>query len=466
MIETNPSPEIEERHRDIIAGLESVAADLGIRPPGAYRVGSDTVKNRRWRRRRHERLSEHLGMMTVREHDGVLLLDEGWRPALAETRGDDNLSVSGRRSRRGPRRIRFPGRRRATGELVAKMPFERLERSQIATALETLDKKLTPHFGQLRQLDNEGTLREADGIHASGRVLLFVHGTFSNTDNILGALKGTRHGQEFIGAALRRYDQVATFDHRTLGVSPIINARELALLTRHSKAKIDVICHSRGGLVTRWWLEALDRKLTGQCRAVFVGCPLAGTGLAAPPNLRGALSMLANINRALGHGASLASGTLPFMAVASGVFRVISSVTSFLAKTPVVDAAVALVPGLYAQARIRNNRELDSLRRDLADPRGRYFSVQANFESEDPSWRFWKYFRDVKARAADWATDKIFAGPNDLVVDTPSMVDFQTKFTLPRSQTLDFGTTDKVHHTNYFEQRRTVGRLAKWLEVG
>ena len=62
-------------------------------------------------------------------------------------------------------------------------------------------------------------------------------------------------------------------------------------------------------------------------------------------------------------------------------------------------------------------------------------------------------------------SEKIFAGPNDLVVDTPSMVNFQDGFQLPRSQTLDFGTTDRVHHTNYFEQRRTISALTKWLQL-
>ena len=44
-------------------------------------------------------------------------------------------------------------------------------------------------------------------------------------------------------------------------------------------------------------------------------------------------------------------------------------------------------------------------------------------------------------------------------------MNIEIDFTLPRSHTLDYGTTDKVHHTNYFRQRRTVNHLMKWLDL-
>lgn len=466
MIERNLRNErVAERHASFLQGLESVVSGLGIEPPADYRSGMDTVKHRRWNRRQHLSMHARLGVMTVRDHDGVLLLDESWR--RDEPGGDSPLDMSGRRASASLRYRRTwrRSRRKSVGDLVAKVPFERLDRSDVASALEKLDEKLTPHAmkAPLRELGVRG-LRRASRIAPTGRVLLFVHGTFSNSDNWIDTLEKTPKGLEFLAHLRDSYDQVATFDHRTLGVSPLLNARELGLLTRDSDAHIDVVCHSRGGLVVRWWLEALDRASPQKRRAVFVGSPLAGTGLAAPPRLRGALSNLANINRALASASSSASAAVPFLSVAAGIFRIVSSVTSFAAKTPVIDAAVALVPGLHAMSRVGNNRELLSLRRDAGPVRGRYFSVQANFESDDPGWKFWRYFRGVKSRVADWATDQVFEGHNDLVVDTPSMVDFQDRLSLPSRQILNFGTQSKVHHTNYFEQARTLRRITSWLK--
>ena len=49
---------------------------------------------------------------------------------------------------------------------------------------------------------------------------------------------------------------------------------------------LDVIAHSRGGLVTRWALEGFGIGGAGPFRAVMVGAPIGGTSLASPPQLR------------------------------------------------------------------------------------------------------------------------------------------------------------------------------------
>jgi hypothetical protein len=211
--------------------------------------------------------------------------------------------------------------------------------------------------------------------------------------------------------------------------------------------------------VTRWWLETFDRGDPASRRAVFVGSPLAGTGLAAPPNLKGSLSLLGNIAGAMGTVAM----AVPFLTVMTGVFRVVSSVTKLAARTPAIDAAVALVPGLAAQSRVGNNAELLSLRRSAGVLDDRYFAIQSNFESEKPGWKFWRYFRRMGDRARDAAADLVFDGNNDLVVDTGSMTELSDDARLPASQVYDFGTRDDVHHTNYFEQRETFEAIRSWL---
>ncbi len=292
-----------------------------------------------------------------------------------------------------------------------------------------------------------------------GRILLLIHGTFSESESFLNGFADNPRGLDFIDWARGHYSHIVTFDHPTLSVSPVLNARALALLLGQSQAEIDVICHSRGGLVTRWWLEVFDRAPAGKRRAVFVGSPLAGTGLAAPTNIRGSLSLLSNIGLALG----AASAAVPFLTVLTGLFRVVTSVTKLAATTPAIDAAVALVPGLAAQSRVGNNREMISLRQAPEVLAGRYFAVKSNFESEDPGWRFWRYFRNIGDRAKDSISDLVFDGDNDLVVDTGSMVDLSDELSIPSEQVLDFGTTDTIHHTNYFAQAQTLDFIREML---
>src|SRR5262249_7533215 len=152
-------------------------------------------------------------------------------------------------------------------------------------------------------------------------------------------------------------------NHPTIAVSPILNAMDFAGYFGGVTAPIDVVAHSRGGLVTRWWLDALDGTSSARKRAVLVGSPLQGTRLAAPDRLPGALSLLTNYGNALKAAGYLASVYVPFLSVPLALLRLLTSVTSFASRTPLIDAAVALVPGLSAQSKVLNNQESDRLSR-------------------------------------------------------------------------------------------------------
>ncbi len=92
-----------------------------------------------------------------------------------------------------------------------------------------------------------------------------VHGTFTNAANLLREFTADKdRGLRFLERATRgakKYDRVVFFDHPTLSVSPVINALELGRAMARSSGTIDVIAHSRGGLVVRWWLEAFGSSL-------------------------------------------------------------------------------------------------------------------------------------------------------------------------------------------------------------
>lgn len=142
-------------------------------------------------------------------------------------------------------------------EIVWQRRLSTLGRNQALEWLVKLDKKLTPIRG-IRAL-RDGEWVATNDVASDGRTLLFVHGTFSNTDNLLAGISNSGQGEEFFDWAADRYDQILTYDHPTLAVSPMINAHALSRHLAASGAEFDVVTHSRGGLVTRWWLEAFDQ---------------------------------------------------------------------------------------------------------------------------------------------------------------------------------------------------------------
>jgi hypothetical protein len=181
--------------------------------------------------------------------------------------------------------------------------------------------------------------------------------------------------------------------------------------------------------------------------------------------LRAAINLLTNVARVLEKAGGLAATAFPIFTVVTGLLRVIASAGTVASKTPVFDAAVALIPGLLGQAMVSNNEELNRLNRDCsASPR--YFAVRSDFKPAAPGWEFWKYFVNIGDRAKDWAADLVFEDANDLVVDTASM----TVLTKPPNQISiqklhDFGQSSKVHHTVYFRQPETADFIGQCFDL-
>jgi len=390
----------------------------------------------------------------------------------------------------GPRRRRL--RRRAglsvpsvadppemkDGPLVLTRTFPVLAPNKIVAAVGLIDQQLNSGLNlslrsRLRPLRKtpDGTFRLDDADFAGGfgdRTLVFVHGTFSNAGNMLEEFKSTEAGRGFLNAAMssaKPYQNVLFFEHATLAVSPMVNALELGRFFANASGQIDVIAHSRGGLVVRWWLEAFGKTLAilpdKPVRAVLVGSPLNGTSLAAPDKLQGALSLLSNIGSFAQATLNLVGPANPFMWVAGKLVQVVVSATGALARTPLVDGVVALIPGLCGQSAVNNNHEIDRLRLGpcVVDPL--YYAVQSNFETPDPGWKFWRYFR--KSAIADIATNAIFPDHNDLVVDTASMTDFGVPHLQIADHPCDFGTSGEVWHCNYFRQPQTIAYITQKL---
>jgi pimeloyl-ACP methyl ester carboxylesterase len=437
-----------EDHEDIFQGLYV-----------DYKQEEETVAGLRRRRLRAANTPDNpIKTVSLVEQDGVLF----WRDGI-------------------PARDFTPRRRRAgradetpppDGTLVMAKQFPVLEPNKVMAAIGAIDTRLNPSINatlhsRLRQLqgaNGDFVLSDADvkGPFA-GRTLLFVHGTFSNASNMLKEFRETRPGVSFLNSAIagnKKYDRIVFFEHATLAVSPVLNALELGRAFAGSSGQIDVIAHSRGGLIVRWWLEAFGSSLqpAGRqpVRVIFAGSPLHGTSLAAPDKLQHALSLLSNIGTFAEKTLQLVGAANPFMWVAGKLVEVVVSVTGALANTPLIDGLVALIPGLFGQSAVSNNYELNLLRLGPCAVTPSYFTIRSNFETSNPGWLFWQNFR--VARIGDIAADAVFPGPNDLVVDTSSMTDLgESGFKLKISDEIcDFGTSDTVWHCNYFRQQKTI----------
>jgi hypothetical protein len=371
----------------------------------------------------------------------------------------DPVQIARRASRRGPSAIDLP---RTVIEQFKIMPADG---SAISAMLDRLDKHLNADRG-LREVKN-GVLGPIGAQPArEGRVLLLVHGTFSSASSTLAAWNATEEGRRVLARAERDHTQVLAYEHATLSVSPILNALELKRAFAGSRAKVDVVCHSRGGLVVRWWLEVLDTERLRDARVVFVGAPLHGTSLAAPNRLRHALDMLTNAAFALGSGGLVLAAAIPWLSAVGGILRVFAAGTGAVSKTPLVDATLAMIPGLAGQARTNNNFELEGLAAGSARVPSGYRFVVSNYQPVDRGdrWKFWTYYTQLGAAAADALADFVFNCENDLAVDTSSMTQLAgTLSATDKDQICDFGLSRTVHHLNYFDQPKMYAFIEQSL---
>lgn len=368
------------------------------------------------------------------------------------------------------RRRRSAAAKPVGGEIIASVRFAQTPANEVIEKLSKLDDELTPKRGLRRYQPSAnggkgGFVSEKSAAYKK-RILLLVHGTFSKSDMFADefAACAKEHQDDFLGKALasKHYEAVLAFDHPTLSVSPWINALELEEQLIDVTGEIDVICHSRGGLVVGWWLRNGRRNVKN---VVFVGSPLDGTSLASPGRLRQAMQGLTGTLNAI-RATSLATTYEPLFATLVGVATICSGVLQFASTLPLADATVAMIPGLGGQSRAKNNAELIYLNRKKWITTPEFHAVISEFEpleTDDRWWEVWKRFGRPD-KNLDNIADSIFQDANDLVVDTASMTTFcQTNIAKKNIQ--HFARSPTVHHCNYFRQKETVTHLYKSLKI-
>lgn len=407
-----------------------------------------------------------LHMNLVRRASGVLEWEFG--PSL-------------RRATSGTRRMagRLPSESVAEpgAEVIDQVTFEELQPNQVTKVIDKVDRWLTPLAWEAKALRPEGLrviVKDGGGFKLGPRfsggkaalhrkkVFLFIHGTASNCDKNLTELSAHDDGLQLLTAFSKHYDVMLGFDHPTLGTTPLLNAidldRQLGLHDSNMPASIDIVTHSRGGIVSRWFLEQLCPPGV-RAHVVLLGCPISGTSLAAPANIKRLLDLFTNIAHAAGGAASF----VPFLSFATALTEIMAAAFSFMAKTPAPDLLLNLLPGLAAQQRAGNNGELLRLRRP-AGAGCEYHAVTANFEPPKIGWNFLKAFNKPGARVLDTVADYLFAGPNDLVVDTNSMTMLDDARAVRESRVLRF-KGDTVHHCNYLSQPETCRHIRSAFKV-
>ena len=272
---------------------------------------------------------------------------------------------------------------------------------------------------------------------AQGRALLFVHGTFSTCDAFRAIPK------DVISQLSERYGgRVFAFNHPTLADDPAENARNFldAIPQAARRLDIDIVCHSRGGLVAREIANQGDSRGVKVGRIVFVGATNNGTILADEKHIVDLVNRYSTIARVIPN------------ATTETIVDALAVVLKVAARALLND-----LPGLLAMNPAGDFiKQLDS----SSTKAGKLFALASNFEPPVGSPFF------TATRAEDVVVDAVFnQAENDLVVPTAGV--FQCPAPdFPIDNPTIFDASAGVVHTHFFEQPlRVCVRLRQYFFV-
>lgn len=266
------------------------------------------------------------------------------------------------------------------------------------------------------------------------RLLLFVHGVLSTSKGAFSDLDGGALAK----LAAIYGPNIVCYDHWTLTKDPQTNAADLvaALRTPAAGRTVDVVTHSRGGLIARVITELSKDPGISLGRVVFVGTPNAGSPMADGDKLGGAVNYITNL-----------IGLIPKFGAVVVVDFVLSLVKWVATNVP------ERLPGLAQMA--PGSAFLQRLNGPNLQPTPQYAAVSADFEPGG----------DLLDKLKKAASGLVVDGPSDLVVPTPSVTTIDPDADPPPlvADKVHQFQGSRVHHTNYFEQAGTVGFIRQVL---
>ncbi len=325
----------------------------------------------------------------------------------------------------------FPALEAGVG-LLARVLADKYEKSSRPYRLRTFapGETRTPGAGNLAD-------RGWDGI--DGRSLLLVHGTFATSHGTFSGLP-----DDLIGQLWHAYDgRVLAFDHPSLSVTPQQNAAELlSMIPPDRRLDVDIVSHSRGGLVARAIADAAtapDSPL--QVRStVFVAAPNAGTPLADDAHIKSFIDRMTTMLNLIPDGPlSLPADIL------GGVLDVVKILAA---------GAVEGLPGLRAMD--PTDPGLTTLG-SAASPDIARYAIDVEFEPTGSLLSL--------VRVKDAAVDLVFGQKaNDMVVPTDGAAGASglPGFPVPADRRLAFGRSSTVWHCSFFSQPQTADHLRQW----
>jgi pimeloyl-ACP methyl ester carboxylesterase len=279
-----------------------------------------------------------------------------------------------------------------------------------------------------------------DWANLSGRkTLMLVHGTFSTCAGGFGGLSDAT-----VGELRHRYDnRILAFDHYTITEDPVDNIRWLLKEAGSNSLNLDLLCHSRGGLVSRVLAEGypdsnLDLGRVNVDRLVFTAAPNAGTVLTDTDKLGSYIDLFTNLF-------TLASN--PILDGLAGLIELVK------------DVAANSVDGLTGLQSMRpNGKFLTDLNNQQTGPGNGYLSIAADFEPAGGG------------SPILWTLDKIADGAftmatNDLVVPTDGVYagNGSSRFPIPVDRRLDLDKSRAIIHTDYFRHGDVQQQILSWL---
>ncbi|WP_280183020.1 DUF7379 domain-containing protein [Nocardia cyriacigeorgica] len=276
----------------------------------------------------------------------------------------------------------------------------------------------------------------------TGRALLLLHGTFSTTHGAFGELPVATMRE--LHAAYE--GRVLAFDHPTVSRTPVDNIRWLAqyLRQRDTRLMVDVVCHSRGGLVGRVLTERADLADVADTltvgKAVLVGTPNAGTALADVARHEHLLNRFTSLLQLVPDNGVTDALDIVLALVKQVAAGVAEGLDGLMAMNPSARFLTEQLTGRHPTA-------------------ARYFTVGANYEPPAGS--------SLLRIAGDGGVDLVFGrDDNDLVVPTAGALALDGTHPLPVTDHLAVDASAAVDHFGYFDHPALTESLVRWLRTG
>jgi pimeloyl-ACP methyl ester carboxylesterase len=272
---------------------------------------------------------------------------------------------------------------------------------------------------------------------SEGPALLFVHGTMSLSHSGFWRIPAP-----VVARLHQRYGgRVFAFDHPSISVTPTANAQWLGQALQGHALTLDIVAHSRGGLVSRVIAERPDDVGISSAdvsvrQLVMVGTPSLGTALADTGQLGQLVDRVTNL-----------LNLVPDNAVTDTIATVLSVVKQLaVGALGGLEGITVMAPGSTWLSELNQARPVTAT----------YHAISSNYEPPAGS-----PFARIARNAA---TDYVFGETsNDLIVPDVGVFAANGASAFPIASRLEFSASDRVDHSSYWTSPEVATAFDQWL---